>query len=68
MNLILIMTKVKTLSHINIGCMANERLQRHKQFYSKNCFLEMPRSDAKIYLKIASQKLSFVMEKAISKR
>ena len=41
---------------------------KETQFYSKNCFLEMPRSDAKIYLKIASQKLRFVMAKAISKR
>ena len=47
--------------------MANERLQREEQFYSKNYFLEMPRSHVKIRLKSAPQKLNFVMAKATSK-
>ena len=38
-----------------------------EQFHSKNYFLEMPSSHAKIHLKSASEKLNFVMAKAISK-
>ena len=38
-----------------------------EQFHSKNYLLEIPRSHAKIRLKSASQKLNFVMAKAISK-
>ena len=45
--------------------MANERLQGEEQFHSKNYILEMPRYHAKMHLKSASQKLNFVMAKAI---
>ena len=44
---------------------ANERLQGEEQFHSKNYRLKMPRSHAKMYLKIAPQKLNFLMEKVI---
>ena len=46
--------------------MAHERLQGEEQLHSKNYNLEMPRSHAKMRLKIAPQKLNFVMAKAIS--
>ena len=39
--------------------MTSERLQREEQFHSKNFFLEMPRSPAKMRLKSAPQKLNF---------
>ena len=47
--------------------MANERLQEEEQFHSKNYLLGMPRSHANMRLKSASQKLNFVMVKAILK-
>ena len=47
--------------------MAGETLQGEEQFHSKNFLLEMPCSYAKMSLKSAPQKLSFVMAKAISK-
>ena len=50
-----------------INYMANQRLQGEEQFYSKNSFLEMPRSHTKMHLKSAPQKQNFVMVKAISK-
>ena len=48
--------------------MASERLQADEQLDSKNYLLEMPRSHAKMLLKIAPQKLNFLMAKDISKR
>ena len=42
--MILITTQVKTFSHPYISYMANDRLQRDKQFHSKNYLLQMPRS------------------------
>ena len=47
--------------------MASERLQGDEQLHSKNYFLEMPRSHAKMRLKSALQKLNFLMAKDISK-
>ena len=48
--------------------MANEGLPGEKLFHSKNYLLEMPRSHGRMRLKSESQKLNFVMAKAISKR
>ena len=42
------------------------RLQGEKQFHSKHYLLEMPRSHAKMRLKSAPQKLTFLMAKYIS--
>ena len=42
--------------------MANENLQGEEQFHFKNYLLEMPR------LKSATQKVNFVMAKALPKR
>ena len=72
------MARVKTLefdnntsenmfSHSYISYMTNKRLQEEEQFHSKNYRLEMPSSHNKMHLKSASKKLSFEMEKAISK-
>ena len=47
--------------------MASERLQGEEQFHSKNDLLEMSRFHAKMRLKSVSQKLNFLIEKAISK-
>ena len=47
--------------------MASERLQGEEQFHSKNYLLKMPRSHAKMRLKSAPQKLSFLMAKTILK-
>ena len=47
--------------------MVNERLQGEEKFHSKNYLLGMPCSNVKMRLKSASQKLNFVMAKAISK-
>ena len=46
-------------SDFYIYYMTSERLQREEQFHSKNFFLEMPRSPAKMRLKSAPQKLNF---------
>ena len=54
--------------HPCIYYMASERQQGEEQFHSKNYFLEMPRSQTKMRLKSAPQKLNFLMAKAISKR
>ena len=53
--------------HRYIYYMANERLQGEEQFHTQNYLLEMSRFHAKIRLKSASQKLNFLMAKAISK-
>ena len=50
-----------------ISYMANERLQGEEQYHSKNYLLEISRSHSKTRLKSASQKLNFVIAKAISK-
>ena len=47
--------------------MTSKRLQGDEQLHSKNYLLEMPRSHAKMRLKSAPQKLSFLMAKDISK-
>ena len=47
--------------------MASKTLQGEEEFHSKNHLLEMPFSHAKMCLKSAPQKLSFVMTKAVSK-
>ena len=47
--------------------MASERLKGEEEFHSENYLLEMPRSQAKMHLKGATQKLNFFMAKAISK-
>ena len=53
--------------HTYIIYMPNERLQVEEQFHSKNYLLEMLHSHAKMCLRSASQKINFVMAKAISK-
>ena len=55
-------------SHPYIYYMASERLQGEEQFHSRNYLLEMPLSHAKMRLKSAPQKLTFLMAKTISKR
>ena len=52
--------------HPYFNYMVNERLQDEEQFYSKNCFVEMPCSYAKMRFESAPQKLNFEMAKAIS--
>ena len=47
--------------------MSNERRQGEELFQSKNHVLKMPPSHAKMHLKSASQKLNFLMAKAIQK-
>ena len=54
-------------SYTYISYMANERLQREEQFYSKNYILEMSCFHTKMCFKSTPQKLSFVMAKAIPK-
>ena len=46
-------------SHPYISYMDNERLQGEEQFHSKSYLLEMPRSNAKMHLKSAPQKLNY---------
>ena len=60
-------TSANIFSHAYISYIANERLQGQKKFHSKNYLLEMLPSHAKMRLKIAPQKLNFVIAKAISK-
>ena len=48
--------------------MENERLQGDEQYHSKNYFLEVPCSHAKISLKSALQKPNFVIAIATPKR
>ena len=59
-------TSENIFSHPYISYIANERLERDEQFHSKNYHLEMPRSHAKMCFKSATQKLNFLMAKAIS--
>ena len=67
--LILITTLVKNIfSYPYTYYMASERLQGEEQFHSRNYLLEMPLSHAKMRLKSAPQKLTFLMAKTISKR
>ena len=54
-------------SHPYIYYMTSKRLQGDEQLHSKNYLLEMPRSHAKMRLKSAPQKLSFLMAKDTSK-
>ena len=61
-----IVTLVKH-SHPYISYMSNERLQGEDSFQSKNHFLEIPPTHAKVHLKSAPQKLNFLMVKAIQK-
>ena len=61
-------TSESVLAHPRPFFMASKRLQGEEQFHSKNYILEMPCSHAKMCLKSASQKLNFVLAKAISKR
>ena len=58
-------TSKNIFSHTYIYYMASERLQGEKQFHSKNQLLEISRFHAKMCLKSASQKLNFLMAKAI---
>ena len=61
-------TSKNIFSHPYIYYMASERLQGEEQFHSRNYLLEMPLSHAKMRLKSAPQKLTFLMAKTISKR
>ena len=54
-------TSENVSSHPYINYMANERLQGEEKFYSKNYLLKVPCYHAKMRLKNAPQKLSFVM-------
>ena len=58
-------TSKNRFSNPYIYYMASERLQGEEQFQSRNYLLEMSRSHAKIRLKSAPQKLTFLMAKAI---
>ena len=60
-------TSKNIFSHPYIYYIENEKLLGEEQFHSKNQLLEMPRSQAKMCLKSAPQKLNFLMEKAVSK-
>ena len=60
-------TSKNIFSHPYIYYMASERLQGEEKFHSKNYLLEIARFDAKMRLKSAPQKLTFLMVKAISK-
>ena len=55
-------TSEKIFSNPSNSYMANEKLQGEEQFHFKNYLLEMPR------LKSATQKVNFVMAKALPKR
>ena len=61
-------TSKNIFSQPYIYYMASKRLQGEEQFDSKNNFLEMPRSHAKMRLKSAPQRLNFLMTKDVSKR
>ena len=50
-------TNKNIFSHPYIYYMASERLQREKQFHSKNYLLGMPHFHAKMRLKSAPEKL-----------
>ena len=52
-------TNKNIFSHSYIYYMASERLQEEEQFHSKNYLLDMPRSQAKMCLKSAREKLNF---------
>ena len=60
-------TSENTFLQPYISYITNERLQGEKQFHFKNYLLEMSRYHAKMHLKIAPQKLYFVMTKTLSK-
>ena len=59
------MTQVETYYHT--PTFATWHMKGEEQFLSKNNFVEIPRSHAKMHLKSAPQKLNFIMAKAISK-
>ena len=66
--LILITAQVKTYFHTLIFTIWQVKDYKEKeQFHSKNYFLEMSLFHAKMRLKSAPQKLTFLMEKATSK-
>ena len=54
-------TSKNIFSHPYIYYMASERLQGEEQFHSKNYHLEMRHSNAKLRLKIAPQKMKFLI-------
>ena len=60
-------TSKNIFSRTYIYYMASKRLLGEEQFLSKDCILEMSSFHHKIRLKIAPQKLNFLMAKAISK-
>ena len=61
-------TSKSIFSHPYIYYMASERLQGEEQFHARNYLLEIPCFHAKMRLKSAPQKLTFLMTKAISTR
>ena len=62
-------TSENIFSHPYISYMTNEILRgEEEQFHSKNYLLQMPCSHANMLLKSATQKLNFIMAKAIPKR
>ena len=48
-----------------ISYVPNKRLQREEKLHSKNYLLKMPRSHAKMRVKSAPQKLTFLMTNVI---
>ena len=58
-------TSKNIFSHPYIYYIASERLQGEQQSHCKNYFLEISCFHAKMRLKSASQKLNFLMAKAI---
>ena len=54
-------------SNLCVSYLANERIKEDEQFHCKNYLLEMSYSHAKMGLKIAPQKLDFIIAKATSK-
>ena len=60
-------TSKNIFSQTYIYYMASKKLLGEEQFLSKDCLLEMSFFQPKMRLKIAPQKLNFLMAKAISK-
>ena len=60
-------TSKNSILHPYVYYMTSERLQEEEQVHSKYYRLQIPRFHAKMRLKIAPQKLNFLIAKAISK-
>ena len=60
-------TSENTFLQSYISYITNEGLQGEEQFHFKNYLLEMSRSHVNMHLKIAPEKLDFVMTKTLTK-